>query len=292
MLVSVIIPFYKGVKWLEEAVDSVLAQSFTDYEIIIVDDGSPENVSSSHIDLEDPSIFYFRKENGGAASARNFGIQHARGKYIAFLDADDRWRSDKLEKQILYMEENHAKWCNSCYAFFYPDGVEQLQDNTFLEGDIFPLPLLSINIATPSIVVERALLLENGLHFPEGVELGEDCQLWTELSRLVPIHTIPEPLVFVRMRGDNSALDAGNHLKNRSYLWKFIKERNFQKDISPLAVFGYQLCRAGHAIYKRAPGGKSRAKTLLGKALYALPWCIFKFEKNRCIRRNIKNDHA
>ena len=87
--VSVIIPFYAGVDWLSEAVDSVLLQTFKDYEIIVVNDGSPENMTEFLTQYSN-KIKYIKKENGGPSTARNVGIDAAIGKYIAFLDSDDR----------------------------------------------------------------------------------------------------------------------------------------------------------------------------------------------------------
>ena len=93
--VSAVIPFYRNVGWLCEAVESVLAQDLGDVEIIVVNDGSPEDVSEL-LDRFGGRIRYFEKENGGAASARNAGLEQARGKYIAFLDSDDLWTPEKL----------------------------------------------------------------------------------------------------------------------------------------------------------------------------------------------------
>jgi glycosyltransferase involved in cell wall biosynthesis len=101
--VSVIIPVYQGDRFLAEAVESVLNQNFTDYEIIVIDDGSTDN---SHAVLQPyyNSIHYVFQENQGVAAARNRGIQIAKGELIAFLDQDDFWLSDKLASQVAYFE--------------------------------------------------------------------------------------------------------------------------------------------------------------------------------------------
>ena len=97
--VSVVIPFYANANWLCEAVDSVLAQTYGNYEIIVVNDGSKEDVSDFLKKYGD-KIKYYEKENGGAASARNEGIKRAEGDYIAFLDSDDLWTPQKLSVQL------------------------------------------------------------------------------------------------------------------------------------------------------------------------------------------------
>src|SRR5437879_4874008 len=99
IMVSVIIPAYNSSKTICRAVESVLAQTVPADEIIVVDDGSSDDLKKSLGTLE-KRVAYFRKPNGGAASARNFGIEQSRGELIAFLDADDYWEANKLELQI------------------------------------------------------------------------------------------------------------------------------------------------------------------------------------------------
>ena len=105
MNISVIIPVYNGARWLAESIDSALAQGELVSELLVVDDGSTDDsavIAQSHTD---PRVQVVRKDNGGAASARNLGIQNAKGRYIAFLDADDVWRPGKLELQMAALEQ-------------------------------------------------------------------------------------------------------------------------------------------------------------------------------------------
>ena len=120
--VSAVIPFYRNVGWLCEAVESVLAQDLGDVEIIVVNDGSPEDVSEL-LDRFGGRIRYFEKENGGAASARNAGLEQARGKYIAFLDSDDLWTPEKLSVQLKKMKDCGARWSLTDYEVF-GEGME------------------------------------------------------------------------------------------------------------------------------------------------------------------------
>ena len=119
MLVSVIMPTYNCAKFIEESVKSVIAQTVTDWEIQIVDDCSSDNTA----DVIDPylktysNIHYYRlSKNGGPAKARTEGIARASGKYIAFLDSDDIWSPDKLEKQIQFMESNKILFSATAYS--------------------------------------------------------------------------------------------------------------------------------------------------------------------------------
>ena len=105
--VSVIIPTYNREATLKRAVESVLNQTYTDFELIIVDDGSTDNTRQLVENIHDDRItYYYVKINSGAAAARNYGIERAEGEYIAFQDSDDYWHSDKLEKQMKVMESN------------------------------------------------------------------------------------------------------------------------------------------------------------------------------------------
>lgn len=107
--VSIIIPAYNCAEFIGRTIDSVLSQTYKDYEIIIVNDGSTdetEQAVSGYLKKYSDTIRYFVQENGGSAKARNKAIAHSRGQYIAFLDSDDLWRADKLEKQMSIINEN------------------------------------------------------------------------------------------------------------------------------------------------------------------------------------------
>src|SRR5690606_30977259 len=106
---SVVIPFYSNVNWLMEALNSVQEQSYKNIEVLVINDGSKENVSLIK-DKYDMDLRIINKENGGPASARNLGIEKSSGKYIAFLDSDDIWLPDKLQRQIKFMEEKNSIW--------------------------------------------------------------------------------------------------------------------------------------------------------------------------------------
>lgn len=108
-LISIITPVYNAERYIAFAIDSVVKQTYPGWELIIVDDGSTDS-SFSVIEpyLIDPRIRYLKKANGGQASARNLGLQHAKGQLIAFLDADDEWLENKLLLQVQYLENNPA----------------------------------------------------------------------------------------------------------------------------------------------------------------------------------------
>lgn len=120
-LVSIIMPSYNTAKYIKETIDSVLSQTYEAWELIIVDDCSTDNTDEVVLPfLKDTRIRYIKNEkNSGAALSRNRALREAKGKWIAFLDSDDLWVPDKLEKQIRFMEEHN-------YAFTYTDYMIQL----------------------------------------------------------------------------------------------------------------------------------------------------------------------
>ena len=125
-LVSIITPFYNSSKFIEECVNSVLVQSYTNWELLIVDDCSDDNSKELLLNLEkkDERIkVTFLDNNIGAAKARNIAILEAKGRYIAFLDSDDLWESQKLEKQICFMMQNDISFSFTNYQSISEDGL-------------------------------------------------------------------------------------------------------------------------------------------------------------------------
>lgn len=121
--VSIIMPSYNTGRYIAASIRSVLAQTYTNWELIIVDDCSTDDTDSVVSQFEDPRIKYLKNEkNSGAAISRNRALREAKGKWIAFLDSDDLWLPEKLEKQIRFMEENDYVFSYTMYEEITPDG--------------------------------------------------------------------------------------------------------------------------------------------------------------------------
>jgi glycosyltransferase involved in cell wall biosynthesis len=174
--VSVVIPFYSNVDWLKEAVLSVLSQSFSDYEIIIVNDGSHENLND-FLNEFGSKIIYKYKENGGPASARNLGIELAQGKYVAFLDSDDLWHNDKLKIQVERMEKTSAVWSHTNWETFKNNKKENVKKRYLSDchGKIFPRSMISTLILTSCVMIRPdAIKKRSDLRFCESMRFSQD----------------------------------------------------------------------------------------------------------------------
>lgn len=129
-LISVIVPVYKAEATLERCVDSILAQTLTDLELILVDDGSPDKSGAicDSLAKKDARIRVFHKKNGGAASARNLGLDNIRGRYVSFVDSDDYIASDMYERMLPIMEEHHLPYLDSGRIVVKGENMERKED--------------------------------------------------------------------------------------------------------------------------------------------------------------------
>jgi len=197
-VVTVILPTYNRAGFLRESIQSVLSQTFTDFELIVVDDGSTDD--TKEVVQKFPEVRYTPcPVNRGVSKARNLGIGLARGRYICFLDSDDVWVENKLAVQIAWMEAQPA--CQVCYTdeIWIRKGVRvnPMNKHRKVSGDIFShcLPLC---VVSPSSVLMRAsLFLEVGV-FDEALAVCEDYDLWLRISLKYPVHLIDEKLLIKR----------------------------------------------------------------------------------------------
>jgi glycosyltransferase involved in cell wall biosynthesis len=282
--VSVIIPFYSGVEWLREAVESVINQTYKPTEIIVVNDGSKENVDDFLYEYGE-RIKYIIKENGGPATARNMGIEIANGEFIAFLDSDDLWLPQKLEKQIKYMIDNGCVWSHTGYETFNTDGekgnvIKSVNISKF-EGMIYPKMLFSNPIATPGIIIKKEILMTHPLwRFNNEMRYGQDQYLWSNIATEYKLGAINEPLVRVRIRGSNAALRARVQLRARAIIYnKVVKpNQNSKYRIRGVGLLGFKICVFGEQILcwfeKRSKS--SVFLEFVSKLLYFFPWIMFK----------------
>jgi glycosyltransferase involved in cell wall biosynthesis len=230
-LVSVIIPAYNAAAYVREAVDSALAQTYKNIEIIVVDDGSTDATRK----ILEPyaakkSITYIHQENRGLSGARNTGIKKSRGEFIALLDSDDIFLPKKIERQVADFAAHPdcgVSYCN--IAHFYDGAPEKtfMLNYTYYSGDeLFP-NLLKKNFINPlTVVLRRSAIDQVGL-FDESYGKSEDWEYWVRLAYAgIRFHYLPEVLAKYRMRKDSMSYSWGSELERKETIMRIFDTLN------------------------------------------------------------------
>ena len=216
--VSVIIPAYNQDKYLEDALNSVLNQTFTDWDCIVVDDGSTDNteeIAKKYVKIDNRFKYIYQK-NKGLAGARNTGIKHARGNFIQFLDSDDVIDVHKLEKQTKALDENLAFDIASCDFAFFPGNTsrEDLRMKYVILGQLkdqlFRLFQMNGNIPSPIhiFLIRKTAVQQNGF-FDETFFSNEDRLYWTKYClNGGQFYYTPGVMAYYRLRSESMSLDS------------------------------------------------------------------------------------
>lgn len=204
--VSIIVPTYNRGNFIQEMIESVISQTYDNWELIIVDDGSTDNTAEIITPYISKKIHYYSLEHTGRSFARNFGISKSTGEFIAYLDSDDVFLPTKIEKQVKWLIEH------SDDAMVY---TSALQINDFGEyfpalylaecsGDIYKkvAMFLPVTITLPSVLIRKEVQDKIG-DFDEELDRFEDTDMWRRVSRDYKIHALMEPLLKVRTHQDN-----------------------------------------------------------------------------------------
>ncbi len=211
-LVSVVIPAYNSAQHIAEALDSVLRQDYPALEILVIDDGSTDNTREIVARYGD-KVRLLAQTNQGSAAARNHGIRNARGKYIAFLDADDAWWSYKIRYQVDALAQSGHKMAYSRFIRWYPDACGHfmhpetefsvatnlnVSDGKVVTGSPYAELLLDCIVWTSTVIVEKKEL-ENVGFFDEYLRKGQDYDLWIRLSRRIEMLGLEQPTALYRI---------------------------------------------------------------------------------------------
>ena len=200
MKVSVIIPTYNRSQYVCEAIDSVLAQTYQDFEIIVVDDGSTDD-TKEQLEAYGARIRYIAQENAGPGVARNRGILEARGDYVAFLDSDDMWYPTKLEKQVAVLDNQPTVGFVYCDCTRGPK-ADICAKGHFSEvrpasGNIFDQLIHANYVFTPGVLVRRDVLARSGTFDPT-LQTAQDYDLWLRLAHCSTCVYLDERMFHVR----------------------------------------------------------------------------------------------
>ena len=260
--ISVIVPTYNRADLLKEALQSVLAQTYTDYEMIVIDDGSTDNTEgvvlqlfANHCEQKPESadqIRYIKQSNAGVSAARNHGIFEARGKWLAFLDSDDLWFPQKLEKQMAFLVEHPTAGAVCCPANEYEDGQirkdqqgNMMRLSSGLETSVLPFELFAEKnpVWTSSVLVQKTVLYKAGL-FEGGLKISEDFCLWVKIARFTEFWFLNKVLGCYRFHESNTYVR--NDPESRFYALMTRQLQIVRWSKEPQIVKLYERWIAGH----------------------------------------------
>lgn len=193
--ITVIIPTYNRGQLLKKAIQSVLRQSYEDFELIVVDDGSTDNTYEIVRSCSGEKINYIYQENRGAAAARNTGIRAATGEFLAFLDSDDCFAPDKLALQLEAMKDKRQFLVSHTDEIWFRRGklLNQKKRHARCQGDLFGRCLKLCAVGMSTVMAKRGLFERFGL-FDDVLPCCEDYDMWLRVSAQVPFLLVAEPL--------------------------------------------------------------------------------------------------
>lgn len=223
---SIVTPTYNCAKFIAETIDSVLQQTYSNWEMIIVDDASKDNTEEIVKRYDDNRIKYIRlEENGGAAVARNTAMREAKGKYIAFLDSDDLWKPEKLEKQIAFMKQHNYNITATDYEQISEEG-ESLHKIIRTKKKVnYNGILLSCPVGNSTVMYN----VENlGKFEVPNIRKRNDDALWLQmLKKEKYIYGMPEVLMKYRVRANSISSKKIDLVKYHWYLYRKIEHLSF-----------------------------------------------------------------
>jgi glycosyltransferase involved in cell wall biosynthesis len=267
-LISAIIPTFNSKQYVCEAVDSVLTQTYPNVEVVVIDDGSTDGTGDLLKSKYGNRIKYIVKPNGGPASARNLGIRNSRGEFIAFLDADDLWKPEKLERQIVaFSEETLLVGCS-----------QKTTNDGIIEKVLFRDLVIRNRFSNSGVVVRRRAIEQAG-YFDERPEMRavEDWDMWIRLARSGELRVLHCNLVDIRVTENSisAPMQAEKMLNNELLLLGKVLKEDVPFYLGAQA-YSYRYFCASWAYW--SSGNPVKARECLFKAVLADP--LFVFSKN------------
>ena len=212
-------PVYNGAKYLNEAIDSILNQTYSDFEFLIIDDGSTDQSIDLIKTYDDPRIrLIMNKKNIGQSATLNKGLDLAKGEYIARMDQDDISIPERIKKQLKFMENNsNVDVCGSWLQLFGKyNGINELP----IDSEKIKVNLLTNqNLAHPTVMIRKSTLVKYDFNYNPNYSIAQDYDLWIRMSEYCTFFNIPEPLVKYRIHeNQNSKIAADRSIieSNRS----------------------------------------------------------------------------
>ena len=283
-LISVVIPVYNNETTIQETIESVLTQSFSDLELIVINDGSQDSTLKIVSSILDPRLKVFSYPNAGLAATRNRGVSHASGEYISFIDADDLWTPDKLEAQFKALQVNPqaavayswTDWIDEFGQFLRPGG------HISVNGDVFATLLVRDFVESGSNPLIRAEALAEVGGFDESLPAVEDWDMWLRLAAGYEFVCVPSPQILYRVSSSSMS----------SNVWKMeagslrVIERAFAVAPESLQHLKREVLgsRYKYLTFKAVEGTPERKK---GLAAVRFLWQMVRYDRSMLLRSQI-----
>lgn len=251
--VSVIIPFYNRIELVKRSLKSVFMQTYKNIEIILINDGSTDSIKELEEMIKKHNVKFNNvylinnDKNKGAAESRNIGIKKATGDYIAFLDSDDEFDKNKIDKQLFAMVLNNSNVSYTQYKRIDENNNEKILPVEMINGNPLPKFIYSCGVATPTVMIKRNYLIDNNYYFDSKLVIGEDTCFWLKTLKNSKILGISEALTIVHTEKSSSAYDIEKQIIGYKTIIKYLLTDKyycrFDYEISLLMEVYVSMCR-------------------------------------------------
>lgn len=247
LLVSIIIPTYNRTQYLKLTLDSIKNQNFKDYEVIVIDDGTPGDDNLLLCEKYEKVAYVKIPNSGGPSKPRNIGISKAVGKYIAFVDDDDIWLPNKLEKQVQILEQNpEFGLVHGCCEVINNEGILQGKivgrpgKPEVKHGDVNMRMIGNWTVMMPTSFVRKEVVDKVGYFNEEMPAAGEDVEFWTRCSFETKFYYLDNPMVYYRIHNENISSQTKEYINLPLYLKNVI---DFYHKTNRLSSDDYSLLK-------------------------------------------------
>lgn len=248
--VTVLMPVYNVCKFVQESIQSVLQQSFTGFEFIVIDDGSSDDTVAKVQSFQDERIRLVKNDNNiGVARTLNRGLDLARGEYVARMDADDICHRRRLEKQFNFMERNKDIGASGTWVKFFGDQLPVVERTPFGADVVNAFLLFDNALYHPSVIIRKGLLDQFNLRYDPAYSRSEDYELWLRATDHFPLDNLPEPLLQFRCHSGSVTRTAAETMKLQAcdLLRRGLQKLDMYVTIEDL-LFHYSVSK-GHRLY-------------------------------------------
>ncbi len=255
--ITIIIPFYNRVSALLRTIESVKKQSYKNLEVLLINDGSKEDISAVKESIKDDKRFKILnfEKNFGPAKARNLGIEKASGAYLAFLDSDDEFLPEKIKEQYVQMVLTGCDVSHTSYI--RRNGRrDEVKNVGILNGFVIPQIISSCPIATPTVMIKVDFLKINKFRFREDFRIGEDTCFWLNILRGTELLGIENPLTIVNVNEKSAANDSKKHLQGLTNILGYLLT---DKEYSKYHAYISKLAEAYVEVSKTVLSGEESA---------------------------------